>query len=212
MNIRRIEPFCEPEVVKHLAWVYQQTFGREPWNEGYQCPVCKDVFSLSFGEKICPTCFNLGKTILLTPYWPPGKVISDFYQEMLKPEALCLVAQKGKNIVGLVWGYVVTITQETELHLEAPGLSDLLKGDFFYLDEAAVLPAYQRKGIGKKLICQIFSTQRNKKILLRTLKGSQMFYLIKGLGGKAILKISRGRVIMSLNLKVEIGGIDNHTT
>lgn len=54
------------------------------------------------------------------------------------------------------------------------------EGQDYYLAEMAVLPAYQRRGIGKQLVFSIFEKDQNaKKILLITEKGntwSQSFY------------------------------------
>jgi GNAT superfamily N-acetyltransferase len=202
MQVIQVEPFHQPKMVEKIAAVYQETFGGPPWNEGYKCPVCEKVFPLSNTETLCSPCLDsTNKSVLLIEYWPKSKIISDFYHEMSNPEPLCLLMQGEEDaIVGFVWGYQMTVDKNTDDYLEAPGLHQLVGNrTFFYLDEAAVLPAFQGKGIGGILIRQIFQRQRQKNILLRTLGNSQMFGLTKKMGGETILSISRERVIMALN-------------
>lgn len=199
MKIERIDPFLRPELVAAIVSAYQQTFGDTPWNEGYKCPICSFTTALNQLSLHCPRCHERGKSILMVEYWPSHQILSDFYQEILRPDSLCLVAKEEEKVVGFTWGYQITIHPQIDGHLEAPGLHELVSGEFFYLDEVAVLPTHQRKGIGKKLIQFIFATQPHPKIILRTLDDSQMSRLINCLGGKTIMPISRDRVIMSLD-------------
>lgn len=200
MKIEVINPFQQHEVVESVVSVYQKVFGGEPWKEGYKCPICEKEVPLSFGSRTCPACSGSGKFILLIESWPTSKVVSDFYREMGKSEALCLVVKEKEDVIGFAWGYKVNITHETDMYLDAPGVHKLVTGEAFYLDEVAVSQEYQGGGIGKKLVREIFSAQKHKTILLRTLADSPMFYLTKNIGGKVILNISRGRVIMLINL------------
>ena len=200
MKIEVINPFQQHKVVENVVSVYQKVFGGEPWKEGYKCPICEKEVPLDFKGGICPVCEGAGKSVLLIESWPTSKVVSDFYREMGKPEALCLVAKEKKDVVGFAWGYKINITHETDTYLDAPGVHKLVTGEVFYLDEVAVLQEYQGKGIGKNLTREIFSDQKHKTILLRTLMDSPMFYLTRNIGGKVILNISRGRVIMLINL------------
>ncbi len=198
MEIKKIKPFTQMEIVTEIVSLYQETFGSSPWNEGYKCPVCGLIASLSYQSKICPACLEQDRRILMIEYWPKSKIISDFYSEMRKPKALCLVAQEKNKLIGFAWGYEVMLNQEFAIYLEAFSIHEILSGKFFYLDEVAVGPRYQGHGVGKKIIKQIFAEQTQPKILLRTLDNSQMFNLIKHLGGEIILNISRERVIMAL--------------
>lgn len=198
MRIKMVAPFQESDVVENIVLVYQQVFGNEPWNEGYKCPVCESVLALRYTAKYCSVCKSQGKTILMTEYWPSSRVVSDFYREMQKSEAQCLAAYEADKLIGFAWGYKMTSELETSVHLEAPNLHELICGDFFYLDEVAVLPEQQGAGIGRKLVTGLFQNQPQETILLRTLNGSQMFYLTTRMGGKAVLPISRERVIMRL--------------
>ena len=200
MKIEVINPFKQHDVVENVVFAYQKVFGGEPWKEGYKCPICEKEVSLIFESKFCPVCQSDEKSILLVESWPKSKVVSDFYREMSKPEALCLVANKRQGVIGFTWGYKINITHETDAYLDAPNIHKLVTGEVFYLDEVAVLPEYQSKGIGKRLVKEIISNQKHKTILLRTLADSPMFYLTKNIGGKVILNISRGRVIMLLDL------------
>ena len=185
-------------VLGEIASVYQKTFGSEPWNEGYRCPACEKVFPLSCGEKKCPVCAKA----MLEEYWPIEKIISDFLREMAKPKSLCLGALVNGEIIGFAWGYEIVINPNIDLQLEAPGLHQLTRGTFFYLDETAILPLFQNKGIGKKLIQRIFMEQGQSNILLRTLNGSKMLQIIQKMDGKPTLFISRDRVIMTLDLSL----------
>ncbi len=200
MKIEVMNPFQQHNIVGKVVSAYQKVFGGEPWKEGYKCPICGTEVPLNFENEVCPACAGDGKSILLIESWPASKVTSDFYKEMSKPEALCMVAEKENDVVGFAWGYKICITSETDTYLDAPNVHKLVAGEVFYLDEVAVLPEYQGMGIGKSIVKEIFSAQKHKTILLRTLADSPMFYLTKKMGGKVILNISRGRVIMLLNL------------
>jgi GNAT superfamily N-acetyltransferase len=203
ISIQKIEPFRlgnSEEMVQGIVSVYRQAFGGEPWNEGYVCPVCGDAFPFTQADVACPSCAARGESVLLVEYWPTSKVMSDFYREMKKPEALCLVARNDDGkVVGFIWGYKVVVDDHIDDYLEAPGLSRLVSGEFFYLDDAAVLPEYQRKGIGKNLIAHMLRIQPGKDILARTLDRSQMFRILTDFRGETVLRITRNRVIMAIS-------------
>lgn len=192
-----------------IVRVYQQAFGGDPWNEGYKCQNkdCDGVFPLSIGVVDCPTCAAGLKTSKLVEYWPKEQVCADFNAEMAKAGAICVVAADtssmrcGPDVHGFAWGYDVTTSTELDNKLEAPGLSDLVSGTFFYLDECAVSPSYQGDGLGKQLVACIFKEQPHSEVLLRTLDNSRMCRLIKHMGGETLLNISRGRVIMKLKVR-----------
>lgn len=193
-------------LVRGLVKVYKEAFGGEPWNEGYKCPLCEAIFPLSFTETICPLCRNNdNKQIKLTEYWLTEQVLADFYAEMAKPGAICVLdcSQVDSNwpVCGFAWGYDLTVNLVTEQNLESPGLSNLITGTFFYLDECAVLPSYQSQGRGKVLLEAIFSRQPHRRILLRTLMDSRMCRMIQHMGGEIVQQISRNRVIMQLQMK-----------
>lgn len=205
-NIRLYTGSSDDFLVRGLVRVYQEAFGGEPWNEGYKCPLCEAIFPLSFTETICPPCrSNDNKQIELVEYWPAEQVMADFYAEMAKPGAICVVdcGQAGPDwpVRGFAWGYDLTVGPATEQKLESPGLSDLVTGTFFYLDECAVLPSYQSQGRGKVLLGAIFSQQPHRLILLRTLMDSRMCRMIQRMGGEIVQHISRNRVIMQLQVK-----------
>ena len=201
-NIRFADvlPFSEPETVRGIVAVYQQAFGGAPWNEGLVCPMCGAAFSFGVGHigSTCPLCAEKGEQILLLEYWPTAKVASDFYREMKKPDACCLVARLGNRIVGFIWGYRVVVDGSIDDYLESPGLSRLIDGEFFYIDDVAVVPECQGKGIGSGLVRRMLRTQPGKNILARTLDQSRMFRILTKLNGKAVLSITRGRVIMAV--------------
>ena len=201
ISIQQFDPFSSfyPETVRGIVAVYRQAFGGEPWNEGRVCPVCGETFSLTRAEVWCPSCAARQESVILADYWPASKVMSDFYREMKKPEALCLVAKDGDKVVGFIWGYKIIVDEHIDEYLEAPGLSRLIGGEFFYLDDAAVLPEYQRKGIGKNLIAHMLRMRPGENILARTLDQSQMFRILTDFRGKTVLRISRNRVIMAIS-------------
>lgn len=200
MQIVRIDPFVQPEMVEAIVAVYQEVFGGEPWNEGYVCPVCEKVFARVPSIKTCPECAERSQTVLVVEYWPTNKVLSDFYREMRRPEPVCVVAQLGGRVIGFAWGYLVSANSDLDVHLDVPGLHQSLRGDFFYGDECALAPSHQGKGIGKLLVSRLFSEQQQKQVLLRTMDGSRMCNLIKHMGGETIQHTSRGRVIMRVVL------------
>lgn len=198
MKIIKIDPFRQPEMVQAVAIAYQQSFGGEPWNEGYLCPVCEKVFSRTLNIKMCSICARQSETVLVVEYWPISKIISDFYREMKKPYPICVVTQSNEEVIGFAWGYRVSVNPALDEHLDAPNLHPALCGDFFYLDECAVVPFYQGKGIGKLLVDYIVRKQQQEQVILRTMDNSRMFRIIKKMGGETIQNISRGRVIMKL--------------
>jgi GNAT superfamily N-acetyltransferase len=200
ISIQKIEPFSDPESVHGIVASYQRTFGGEPWNEGYTCPVCGSTYPLSQTSALCPACTTRGNSTLLVEYWPASKVTSDFYHEMMKPKSLCLVAKDGEKIVGFIWGYRIAVDEHIDDYLESPGLSRLISGEFFYLDDAAVIPEYQFRGIGKRLVACMLQTQPRKNILGRTLDQSRMFRILTDFNGKTVLRITRDRVIMAISL------------
>lgn len=199
MRISKIDHFKHHGDVASIASIYQQAFGGEPWNEGYLCPVCEKSFALKVRIETCPECEKEARTVLVVKYWPTSKVISDFYHEMKKPDSVCVVATEESKIIGFAWGYRVTSGVKLDKYLDAPGLHKKAKGDFFYLDECALTPNQQGKGIGKSLTKQIFREQHQEQVILRTKAGSRMHTLVGHLGGEVIQHISRERVVMKLS-------------
>lgn len=195
MNIVKIDPFGQSAKVKAIALAYQQAFGGEPWNEGYICPVCEKVFARVPSIETCSVCGDL-----VIEYWPIAKIVEDFQREMNKTDALCIVAMEQESVIGFAWGYRVSVDHTLDEHLDAPDVHRLLHGDFFYLDECALVPEYQGKGIGTVLVEQIFFQQPFKHVLLRTMRDSRMFSIVRHKGGNVVLSITRGRVIMTLSL------------
>lgn len=200
ISMRQVDPFSDPETVRGIIAAYQRTFGGEPWNEGYLCPVCGEIFPLACTNVLCASCARRGKSVLLVEHWPVGKVTSDFYREMEKPESLCLVAQDDDRVIGFIWGYKIVVDEHLDDYLESPGLSRLIGGTFFYLDDAAVVPEYQCRGVGKTLVKEMLRIQPEKNVLGRTLAGSRMFRILTDLHGKTVLGITRNRVIMTIAL------------
>ncbi len=199
-KIINVRPFAQSQMVAKIAEVYQQAFGDKPWNEGLICPICGSLFSRNLFSEICPKCVVQSKEVLLVEYWPMSKIINDFYQEMNKPLSVCIVALIGKDVIGFAWGYQVNVNLELEVNLEAPGLHRLLcePVSYFYLDECAVLPTYQGRGLGKLLVKNILRQQALSRVILRTMDDSRMCDLIKKMGGKIVQNVSRNRVIMQL--------------
>lgn len=184
-----------------IALVYQEVFGGEPWNEGYKCPECQSgiYYPLSTDQKLCPECANSGKSTEMVECWPIEQIISDFKNEMRRPNAVCFVALSQSCVVGFTWGYELTVDKAVERYLEAPGLSSkICQGQYFYFDEIAVLPGYRGIGIGKTLTSFMCESDKTKPILLRTKNFSTAFKMFLGFGGKVVLNISEDRVIMTI--------------
>lgn len=192
---------CSLIMINDIAKAYQQTFAGYPWFEGYKCPMCQEGFSLVHTGKICTKCSTPEKQVLLADYWPTDTIISDFNKEMAKPGAICVVAKVDKEIIGFTWGYNVLCSPELDDHLDAPNLHKRHDGEYFYLDEVAVAPDYQKNGIGRKLVARIIGEQSQKQILLRTKEDGSMFNLVVKIGGEVIQRISRYRVIMKIIIK-----------
>lgn len=190
-----------PEMINDIARAYQQTFAGYPWFEGYKCPVCGKGFHLSHTEKTCAMCSTTEKQVLLVDYWPSSTIVSDFNKEMAKPGAICVVANVNEEIIGFTWGYNVLSNTDLDSHLDAPSLHQRHNGKYFYLDEVAVVPNYQGKGVGRKLIAKIICMQLQEQILLRTKEDGPMFNLVLKIGGEVIQRISRERVIMKIMIK-----------
>lgn len=189
-----------PEIVHALALAYQQTFGGEPWNEGYVCSHCGNVFPLTPRPEMCVTCSSDSVDHTLTEYWPTEKIISDFLNEMSKPGSVCIITQDCQKIVGFAWGYTLLSDVHLDQHLDAPGVHHALSGEYFYLDEVGLIPEYQKKGLGTKMVEKIVRAQKHDRVILRTKDGGSMFKIVTHMGGGTIQKISKGRVIMSIFL------------
>lgn len=204
MKIREVIPFKDVETVAQIAIVYQQAFGNAPWNEGYKCPICETVVPLSCIDPVCPECLKKANFIKMIEYWPISKVISDFYTEMTKPNSFCLAIQE-EQVIGFVWGYRLEAIPAVALYLEAPGVDEIIKKDclggkknFLYIDEMAISPKYQGQGLGYRLMEDVLFRYPSEMLYLRTLENSAMFKLVTKMGGRTILKISKGRVIMRI--------------
>ncbi len=200
MEIRKAEPFTNLQTVEGIVSAYQQSFGGEPWNEGFACPACGNNYPLSSPNTVCPYCASHGRSVPLVEFWPRSRVMTDFYKEMAKPGAICVVAENSRGVEGFAWGYDIAFEPEIDQHLDAPGIHRIFGGEAFYLDECAVTPAGQGNGVGKMLVTSIFAMQGHTLVMLRTKENSRMYRLIQKIGGTAIMRISHGRVIMTCHL------------
>ncbi len=202
VDIEVLNPFAGSIDVVKIAEVYQKAFRSDPWNEGYLCPVCKDIIADDgYLKAYCKRCQDSdGRLVRLIEYWPISKILTDFYQEMLKPEAECLIMKHKNDVIAFIWGYEVKSDKSIDKYLEAPGLHRLIKGDFLYLDECAVAPEWQGGGCGKALVAFFLrkAKKSKKSVLLRTMKGGVMHRIIEKFGGEIVQEISRGRIIMKI--------------
>lgn len=196
MKIKKVPNSPEPKTLHNIAYAYQQAFGHAPWNEGYTCSRCSAKYPLNLNPTECTNCGPNGK---IEEYWPQDKIIHDFCREMNRPDAICFVAEDNNNVVGFAWGYMVSMCKKTSSRLHAPSLDSIVNGDVFYLDEIAVIPTYQGRGIGKQMMEKI--TPKYKTSLLRTLASSPMQRLARSMGWQTIMEIQGNRVIMSVNTK-----------
>lgn len=189
-------PLQDAATVSSIVAVYRQVFADAPWHEAYMCPLCKSSYGKNYLKKVCDACLQDGHHILLVEHWPTYKVIRDFYKEMVKPHAVCVVARSEEGLVGFAWGYRMELDAEASSHLDAPQIHESLHGSYFYIDEVALLLPYRGKGIGKNLVQAIIRGQEQGRVLLRTLHQSPMENLVHGVGGTIVQHISDDRVIM----------------
>lgn len=196
IEIKKIDPFQDHQLIPQIARVYRETFAANPWYEGAKCPVCEGREFVSMIGSVCPYCSPEKKVIMLE-FWPEAEVVRDFYKEMSKPEAVCLVAIQMGCVAGFAWGYQLKINREVCQKLGAEHLLHRHAFDeVFYIDEVAVHPDYQSRGIGKSLTTMIIEGQALPK-LLRTKAGSKMQDISLSLGGKIITDASDDRVMIS---------------
>ncbi len=199
----KLNPFAELLGAKRIALVYQEAFGGEPWNEGFICPVCKTSRALDDKMPLyCVHCKkNDGRLVKILEYWSVDKILSDFYQEMLRPGAICTVKRDGLKITAFAWGYEVENNASLDEHLEAPGLCNAVGDEFLYLDECAVIPEWQGRGCGSWVLKNFMheASKVGRDVLLRTMKNSVMHKLVVKFGGKVVQDISCGRVIMKID-------------
>lgn len=201
MKITVLTPPHQTEMVDNIAKAYQQTFAGYPWFEGLKCQKCTQGFPLTHTETICPNCSTPEEPVTLVDYWPTDTIVSCFEKEMAEPQAVCIVVQKGGVIVAFSWGYRVSSCPELDEKLAAPELHRILAGEYFYLDEVAVIPLYQKIGIGTELVISMLAEQPFERVLLRTKEEGPMFKLIIKMGGEIIQHISGDRVIMKISKK-----------
>ncbi|MEI6191069.1 MAG: GNAT family N-acetyltransferase [bacterium] len=132
--------------------------------------------------------------------WAIDQIVADFKKEMLKIGAVCYLAQEQKKIVGFTWGYNIYVDEKIDVYLDSPGLYDIIGPQkYLYIDEVAVLPEFQNKGIGKSLVTSMCGDNNSLPVLLRTKDNSPAHKMFLGLGGKVVLNISRERVIMIID-------------
>lgn len=131
--------------------------------------------------------------------WEASQVTKDFYLEIAKDGAICLVAISNEGeVIGFSWGYRIKLNSEHSSKLEAPNLEKTLgEEEFFYLDEVAVVPSQQFKGIGKKLF-NCMQSRAQLTTLLRTKNQSPMCKMVLHMGGVSVQEISNNRVMMTI--------------
>ena len=132
--------------------------------------------------------------------WDIEGVVTDFCNEIQKPQARCLTLIENETLIGFTWGYEVVVELELGTHLEAPGLHLRRTGRYFYVDECGIDPDHQGRGFGTLLVRKLFRQQPCKKVLLRTKENSPMHHIIERMGGTVVQSISKHRVIMELFL------------
>lgn len=195
MRITQIDPKTAPLAILEIVKAYKLAFAGNPWNEGYVCPSCEANYPRTELGKICPKCFSAP----LVEYWSTTKVVTDFYQEAKKPDFICLSLSDKSRVIGFTWGYSIIIDKDSAKKLDAPGLEKIIIGKFFYIDEIAIIPSHQGRGLGKKLFKSLLKNIKDEPIILRTKNNSVMSNLTKLFGGKIIKKISNERIIMKLS-------------
>lgn len=122
-------------------------------------------------------------TLLTNPYLQTESIREVFFTAFL-PQGRSNIEQLSayfhSKIMPRLEKKQLTITSWDQNSLVAFAIFEKWDRQSYYLAEMAVLPEYQRKGIGKQLVFSIFAEdQETRKILLVTEKGntwSQDFY------------------------------------
>jgi len=128
------------------------------------------------------------------------RIATNFIEKMGLPGANCFIAIVRKKVVGFTWGYKIIDNDILEKYLKAPGLSELLgKETYFLFDKLVVLPEYRNQGIGRRLVTSLCYCGNTNPVVLRTRKHSPTSTIIAIRRGKAVLKIGKKSVIMIIN-------------
>lgn len=195
----RIDSFTAQTAATRVATAienYIKAYEGPPWNEKYLCTACNANYGTDMMEPHCPACAETGAHVLLQPFWTKEGVRADFDREMSKQGAIGLIGSLEGTDYAVSWGYQHTVTEDTDRHLDAPGVSSKLWGSYFYLDEIAVAPCAQGKGLGSAIMNVMVRINSRQRMLLRTKHGSRMHRIAERAGGKIIAYISRERIIM----------------
>jgi GNAT superfamily N-acetyltransferase len=190
-------PYMQPDTVADIVDVYRDVFTEDPWNEGFECPKCGTAYHKRAKKRLCDSEECKGLRVMLVEPWTVSRVTSDIYRETTTAGAKCLLAYKRRRLVGFAWGYPKTVTPEVCKKLDASGLEQQLRGDYFYVDEVAVLPNYRKRGIATRLFAKLIDGENNR-VFLRTHAGTKSLRpLAEKAGMKIVMSISRNRVIMA---------------
>ena len=215
-SIERLDHIhCGPVDILGLVQTYKDVYGGDPkWNEHLRCPNCGENFGRDVEAEICPHCDPHPP---LVEFWTTAQVLTDFYHEMSLPHAVCFVARDTNGrIIGLCWGFFMK-TADLVKHLKTPELDQQLtqhfqhNGHYAYQDEIAVLPEWQKHGIGTSLFQarhEHFATVDPEAIsLFRTLQNppsATYSWMVRKWGYQIVLEYEdegRQKVIVGLPIK-----------
>ncbi len=163
IKVSQLDPkTASANTILSLGKAFIKVFSTDPaWEEFWKCPRCNASFPESDTSPECFHCAQNGYNVPITEYWTMTKVLEDFYTEMSKENAICIIAtNEEEEIVGFCWGYFLNVNPSLEEHLGAEGLigslekSGLSDTVVAYQDEIAVIPEYQKQGIAKKLFME----------------------------------------------------------
>ena len=87
-------------------------------------------------------------------FWKPEAVIKDLQEQMVKQNAIFLLAtNETTEIIGFTWGYEINVTELSQISGVPINIwkKEIKEKVLFYIDEFGVKQTYRRRGIGQKL-------------------------------------------------------------
>jgi len=126
-------------------------------------------------------------------FWKPEEVIRDLQEQMVKKNAIFLIATNGTTeIMGFTWGYEVSIAELSQISgIPVPTWEqETRRKRFFYIDEFGVKQTYRGRGIGQKLVQELLEQTSCSDINCVTLRTDVLAIPARKVSGSSHPKIS----------------------